>query len=149
MTAVFRNSTEASAGAPPTVHLARNEFEALQLVVTADAAVDAARLSVVPQTLSNEQGGGGSPPTVVLSPIGYVHAGPCPYPTPAGVTCPHDSPLWCGNLSATGRPGCGGAPEQLLPPASSASQLACERLPAQRLARAAGVRAALVRTPGD
>ena len=43
---------------------------------------------------------------VVLSPIGYVHAGPCPYPTPAGVTCPHDTPLWCGNLSATGRPGC-------------------------------------------
>ena len=107
MTAVFRNSTEASAGAPPTLHLARNEFEALQLVVTADGAVDAARLSVVPQTLPNEQGGGGSPPTVVLSPIGYVHAGPCPYPTPAGVTCPHDTPLWCGNLSATGAAGCG------------------------------------------
>ena len=138
MTAVFRNSTEASAGAPPTLHLARNEFEALQLVVTADAAVDAARLSVAPQTLSNEQGGG-SPPTVVLSPIGYVHAGPCPYPTPAGVTCPHDTPLWCGNLSATGRPGCGGAPEQLLPPTH-----------ASLLCLAAGVRAAaLARTPGD
>ena len=110
MTAIFRNSTEASASAPPTVHLARNEFEALQLVATADTAVDVAQLWVAP---NGPQGGGGNPPTVVLSPIGYVHAGPCPYPTPVGVSCPHDTPLWCGNLSATGQPGCGGAPERL------------------------------------
>ena len=56
---------------------------------------------------------------MLLSPLGYVHAGPCPYPTPAGVTCPHATPLWCGDLSATGRPGCGGAGS---PPGSDANE---------------------------
>eukprot|EP00038_Savillea_parva_P014573 m.216526 g.216526 ORF g.216526 m.216526 type:complete len:717 (+) comp28403_c0_seq1:25-2175(+) len=101
------------------VALAQNEYEATQLVIR--AATDA-RVTVSVALNSHtyngvgthrnddagSHGGGISGLSIRVNPIGYVHRGPCPYATPPGITCPHDHPLWCRNLTANGTSGCGG-----------------------------------------
>ena len=103
MQAVFRDShntmSAAQRAAAQSLEMAQNEFEGLQVVVAAHESDTPVEVEVVAAS-------GG--PSFALNSIGFVHRGPCPYATPAGVTCPHENPVWCKNLTATGKSGCAG-----------------------------------------
>ena len=81
------------------IEMVKNEHEAVQLIVLApNVQVSNVTWSVGPLT----QGPGRATlptPDVVLTPIGYVAGGPCPFdalaPSASGKVCPPDKPLRC------------------------------------------------------
>ena len=71
MTAIFRNSTRAESSTDAKVALAKNEFEALQVVVAAGATSASVEVSVE-AVMTDSSGKAHAGPSFVVNPVGTL-----------------------------------------------------------------------------